>query len=482
MTSKYSWFGIDFGTTNSAACSFTGLDRDTIVPICYGDDEQRPFPSVVAINKSTGEIITGRDAKTRKNELIGEYEYFSSIKSIIDTHKTWKIAGKSWTPEDIAAEIFKALKKRAESGSSTTLDEAVVAVPNGFSADKKKCLRKAAKKAGIKVKMFISEPTAAFCSNYNELKAFENVAVFDWGGGTLDVTILKVEDGNVFELAASGMQFAGDDIDRKIAQKMHARFMRSKNLSVSFDDLDPITKDRLLSQCERAKCDFEDEDVVSISVMKYGEFGPVRDSIDYDHFSMLLEDDINNAMLCLEDALKKAGLNKVSLDCILCVGGSSKLRPLKERLYSTYGEDLVYYPDKVMWDIAKGAAISSSRSSTFCSNQEIGLLLSNGELFPLLREGQPLPCKEFEMNFAIVDNEKYAKFVVTDNKHEQKRTFTQTILHKTRGFMGEHFILKGYVDQDFIFKLAIRSSAAYEEKFIVWKYNDLKVYYKIEVD
>ena len=368
-----------------------------------------------------------------------------------------------------------------ERGTSNTLDEAVVAVPNGFTAEKKKHLRNAALKAGIKVKMFISEPTAAFCSNYNELKSCNNVAVFDWGGGTLDVTILKVEDGKIFEMASSGMQFAGDDIDKKIAQKMHTRFMRNKTPAISYDELDAVTKDRLLSQCERAKCDFEDEDIVSISIMKYGNYGPLRDSIDYDYFSLLLEDDVSNAMLCLEEAITKAGLNKASLDCILCVGGSSKLRPLKERLHSTYGEDMVYYPDKVMWDIAKGAAISSSRSSTFCSNQEIGVLLSNGELFPLLHKGQPLPCKELEMNFAMVDDEKYAKFVITDNKFEDKRTFTQTLLHLTRGFLGEHFILKCYVDQDFVFKIAIRSSAAYEEKFIVWKYNELKVYYKIEV-
>lgn len=482
MAKNYSWFGIDFGTTNSAACSFTGTNQETIVPIFYGDDEQRPFPSVIAVNKKTGEIITGRDAKSRRNQLLGEYEYFSSIKSIIDSPNTWEIAGKTWTPEDVAAEILRAIKTRVEKGTSVALSEAVIAVPNGFSAAKKTHLRNAAKKAGIDVKMFISEPTAAFCSNYNELKSCKNVAVFDWGGGTLDVTVLKVENGEVSEMASCGMMFAGDDIDRKFAQKIHTRFMRGKTPSISFDELDPITKDKLLTQCERAKCDFEDEDVVSISILKYGSYGPVRDSVDYDYFALLLEDDVNNAMRCLEEALQKAGLNKATLDCILCVGGSSKLRPLRERLYEVYGEDTVYYPDKVMWDIAKGAAISSSRASTFCSNQDIGLILSDGEFFPLLRKGQAIPCQEFEVNFAITDKENYAKFVFTDSKHKDKRTFSETVLHRTRGFLGEHFIVKCYVDQDYIFNVAIRSSEAYKDKFIVWKYNQLKIYYKIEVD
>ena len=179
MTSKFSWFGIDFGTTNSAAFSFTGVDENSIVPIHYGDDEGRPFPSVVAINKETGEVICGREAKEQRNTLRGTHAYFSSIKSIIDSDQTWTIAGKIWSPEDIASEILKALKKRVERNSDNVLDEAVMAVPIGYSAAKKQHLRNAAKKAGINVKMFISEPTAAFCSNYSELCACKNVAVFD---------------------------------------------------------------------------------------------------------------------------------------------------------------------------------------------------------------------------------------------------------------------------------------------------------------
>lgn len=151
MATQFSWFGIDFGTTNSAAFSFTGTSKENVQPIHYGDDEGRPFPSVVAINKMTGEIITGREAKNRKNELMGAFEYFSSIKSVIDSNKTWEIAGKTWTPEDITSEIFIALKKRVEKpGSMNLLNEAVIAVPNGFTAEKKKHLRNAAKKSGNK--------------------------------------------------------------------------------------------------------------------------------------------------------------------------------------------------------------------------------------------------------------------------------------------------------------------------------------------
>ena len=80
-----SWFGIDFGTTNSAAVSLTGTDSDTITPIHYGDDEGRPMPSVVAINRQTREIVVGREAKDNRNSLIQTHEYFTSIKTIINS-------------------------------------------------------------------------------------------------------------------------------------------------------------------------------------------------------------------------------------------------------------------------------------------------------------------------------------------------------------------------------------------------------------
>ncbi len=482
MGNEFSWYGIDFGTTNSAAFSFTGYSKETIKPIHYGDNEGRPFPSVVAINKNTGKVIAGREAKERKNELQEEYEYFSSIKTIIDSDKKWTIAGKEWTPEDIAAEILTALKRRVEANGVNKLDNAVVAVPNGFTASKKKHLRNAAEKAGINISAFIGEPTAAFCSNFPKLRSCRNVVVFDWGGGTLDVTVLEVANSKVRELSTSGMTFAGNDIDKKIAEKMHAKFCRKKGIdNLSFDKLDPVTKDQLITKCEKAKCDFEDEDEESerIGLNRYGEYGPVSETIDYDFFALLLEEDVNRAVACIDDAISKSGKNIANIDRIICVGGSSKLRPLKEKLIEKYGEDLLFYPERVMWDIAKGAAISSSRSDAFCCGQDIGFLLSDGEFYPLVLDGQPLPCAEKVLSFAIVDNNGYARFVVTDNKNPELRTFSETILMKTRGFLGEHFIVSCYIDGDFVFKMKIRSNYSSDEKFTVWQYSGLKIYWRI---
>lgn len=236
-------FGIDFGTTNSAAVSMVGNNC-----IRYGETFGRPFPSVVAINKTDGSVITGIEAKDKRNQFGEDYEYFTSIKSIIDSDKTWYITGKEWNAEDITSEILKSLKnvimERCNDNNikkSGTISS-VIAVPVNFSPSKKKHLRNAATKAGIQVKKFISEPTAAYCCHHEALKACNNVAVFDWGGGTLDITVLNVENGKVSELAADGMNFAGDDIDLKFAKKLHTILMKDKENPISFEDLDPISK------------------------------------------------------------------------------------------------------------------------------------------------------------------------------------------------------------------------------------------------
>ena len=486
MGAKFSWFGIDFGTTNSAAFSFTGADADSLIPIHYGDDEGRPFPSVVAVDKTTGEVITGREAKDQRNALQETHMYFPSIKSIIDSDQSWEIAGKKWTPEDIAAEIFKALRARVERDSDNIMDEVVMAVPVGYSAKKKKHLRSAAKKAGIDVKMFISEPTAAFCSNYQALCACKNVAVFDWGGGTLDVVVLSVDDGNIRELASDGMEFAGNDIDLKFAQKMHSRFMRTKSPAIPFAELNPTSKDQLLTKCEKAKCDFEDEDVVSLSINRYGTYGAVRDSVEYDYFSLLIEQDVEKAVNCLKNAIEKAGLNLASLDRVLCVGGSSKLRPLRDKLESIFGEDMLLYPERVMWDIAKGAALISTRKSGYSLSKSIGLQLSDGTYFPLFKVGQPVPCEELNLTFSVVDQGsdtiKEARFIFTDSPSPEERELYEPFVLPLRGFEDEYIHLSCYIDADNVFRLKLGSNRVADSCAKVWHYEKLKVSFHIEDD
>ena len=161
-------FGIDFGTTNSACVGL--LDKRRAIKYTDGDDE--PFPSIVMIDKVTGEVLTGREARNRREELSETCEIFSSIKSLLGSNHRWNIAGEVWTPEKVASQIFIGLKDQVSSKSGINIDKAVVAVPVGFPPEKRHSLREAAEIAGIEITSLVSESTAAAFHSYEKVKSF----------------------------------------------------------------------------------------------------------------------------------------------------------------------------------------------------------------------------------------------------------------------------------------------------------------------
>ena len=480
---KIKWIGIDFGTTNSAAVSF--LDEGKrIGRYEHGDNQGTPFPSIVGINKQTGEVITGRDAKNRRIELSANYKFFTSIKSIIDQDIEYDVAGKRWTPVALATEILKGLKAEIKR-KNVEADSVVMAVPVGFSPKKKMKLREAAQNAGIKIETFISEPTAALVSNYSKMKMFKNVAVFDWGGGTLDVAILHIESGKVEEIATDGMNLAGDNIDKKIAEQMHIKYCRNKGVVKTFEEVDGKSRDRLIVKCEAAKIDFsEGAEVASVLVPNYDNNGVFRESIEYEVFEELVQPEVNEAINCLSRVIKKAHLNKTNIDAILCVGGSSRLKPFREKVIGLYGVEKVVYPEKVMWNIAEGAAVISMSNAAggYGMNQDVGLIMSDGSFYPLLRKGQRIPCKEKKINFASVTDEQAVRFLVTDAEDPLKRTFAEPIVIDREGqhFMSEQFEISCYVDPDLLLRFRVRRTEFMKRYLYMWTYNKLNIYYQIE--
>ncbi len=471
-------FGIDFGTTNSATVGFTVLGNET-KRSQYGDDEGRPNPSVVAINRETGEVLTGREAWNKKVELSDTCEYISSIKSILAAGWRRKIAGRTWSSVDIAAEVFKGLKKKVMDTSGQVLEEAVVAIPVGFSSDKREEVRKAAQKAGIDVTGFISEPTAAFYANYSELQACSNVAVFDWGGGTLDVSVLKNENGKLYELATAGVAVAGDDIDQKLARRIHARLARKKNIRKSFEDMPHSAQDLLLVRSERAKRTLSDSDDVTVSMVAYGDFGPCRETIDYEWFSEVIAPEVDMAMNCLEKVIEDSGVGLVNIDRIVMVGGSSNLRPLIDRMQEKYG-DALYYPEETMWNVSMGAAMLALNPGAYHSNQSIGLVMSDGSYFELLSPGADLTDWERNCSFGLTDTSQEARFVFsgsTDINESQLKYRSLNI--PAYKFLQEKIRLTATVDEDLIFRVTACSNMRPASFGRIWEYPNLKCYYEL---
>jgi len=476
------YFGIDFGTTNSAVVAIADINGERVGEARkIGEDERHPLPSFVAINKDTGEIKTGLDAKnTIANSE--DYQVFSSIKAVIDEEKECEIAGRIWTPVDIAAELFKALKANVNDKTAgvMSLEQAVVAVPVGFSPSKKNSVRRAAKAAGIKIKIFISEPTSAYCSHMDEMKKFKNVAVFDWGGGTLDVVVLRVENNTINELASVGMALAGNDIDRIIAEKICLRVAKKSGQDFKYDSLAPEYQLRLLSVCEQAKCNLADEDIATISIAKLDKYGRALERIDYDYFYEIIENEVDRAIDCLLKALSEAGMNRESIDCIICEGGSSRLRPLQSKLLEYFDREKLLFPRTAMWDIGSGASEIAYRPGCYKLNKPIGIIQSNNKFYPLLKVGQRVPTEEKNVKFGVVESTDEARFVFSDGEDANDQTFVEYFPVKIRNFSDEYLQISCYIDADMVFRMKIRSNRMPDGVFRVWTYANLKVSYEIE--
>lgn len=471
-------FGIDFGTTSSAVVGSI-IEDGEIKQIKYGVGASVPVPSVVAINKENGNVLTGLDVKNKRDELSENHEIIYSIKTYLDNGNCKEIAGQEWYAEDIACELFSTLKNTVKNRTGEDMQEAVVAIPVGFSAKKRACLRTAAVMAGIKITSFVSEPTAAFFSNYDALKSGNITVVFDWGGGTLDVSVLKNEDGNIYELSKSGRNIAGDFIDLKVAKHIHAKVSNEKGIEMRFEDMPFSSQDRLRVACEQAKIKLSENEESTISVLKYGEYGIIRTSLNYNTFNELIKPEIDMAIACLSEALAQAGLGKANVDKVLLVGGSSKLRALKERMISEF-EDKVYIPSNPEWDIGEGASLLALQGGCNFSNQSVGMVISDGSYYEFLSKNTPLKDWKKSFRFAITDASECAQFVFDGSPDIRAlQTRFRTLDVPAYGFLQEKIEVTTSVDENLVFRLEAKSDRRSRNNKMEWEYENLKCYYKL---
>lgn len=469
---KY-YFGIDFGTTNSAVVAIV-YDKNWNRTLTFGDEYENPFPSLIAIDKSDGKVYCGRKAWEVRRKLQETCEIISSVKTYLGEDKTWKINGRLWTPEEIAAQLFIALKENVKEQYDIDMYETVVSIPVGFSPKKREALRAAANLAGIKISSFISESTGAIFKNYKKIKPFRNIAVFDWGGGTLDVSVVENINGKINELAIKGEKLGGDDIDLKLARWAHSKIMKDKGGNLRFEDMDLNMQDNMIVKCENAKKQLADDDVALITIPSYGEFGYVRIPINIDTFSLLIEPEIDKAIECFNDAIKLANLSIHEIDCIIMVGGSSHLAPLQERIDKVWKDIYIEFPEDAEWNVAKGAALLNLSPGNIRLNQDIGLKLSDETFYPIVSKDTIANQNVKEDTFGIIREEEEARFVFSDGI---KNLGYKTV--PTYGFFQENIKCKSYVNENLVFNIDIKSNNKPQNYETNWQYYNLKFYYEL---
>lgn len=472
--------GIDFGTTNSSLVRCVTTGGGITKTVRMGDDEGRPMPSIVAIDRETGEVYTGRDAWNRRSELSERCECIHSVKSLLEDNG-WKkyLGGKEWYPKDVAAEVFKALRKTLNVDAAEVIS-ATVAVPIGFSRSKREKIREAAELANIDIEGFVSEPTAAFFANYDELKSCEIVVIFDWGGGTLDVSVIKNYGDKISELATCGMDEAGDDIDYKLARKIHERVARKKGKNISFDEMDASDRDMLIVRAERAKRALGEEDDVMVSLNKYGELGTFRETVNYEWFDAIVDGIVDRAIGCLKTAMKEAGVSRDEVDRVVMVGGTSNIVPLLAKLDREFGDKLLF-PEGTVWNISTGAAKLSKTPGSYHAAQNVGIVLSDGSYFPLLSAGAAVHGWKTKAVFGVTDDSKEMRVVFSGSRDiDASEERNRVVKFPAFSFLEERVTLKAWIDQNMVFNVSVKSDMRSKKDIRFWEYDKLKLYYSLE--
>jgi len=479
--------GIDFGTTNSAAVAWSLGKMYNI-----GENDQ-PLPSVLAIHKITGEVYSIGMAAREHRELLGaKCEVISSVKSYLaQADKTWSIGPSVWKPENVAAEIIKQLRNQvsARLALGDKKMKAVFSIPVGCSMGQRRTLRRAAQLAGIEISSFISEPTAALCRHFNdpEVRQWSKVAVFDWGGGTLDISIVQISDDVVTEIATYGRHLGGDNLDRKLAEYLHGQIMTQRGTALPFTAVPPEHRDLLIQRAERAKIDLGGADEVTVGLLDYCG-SPARIQLSIDTMLRLFEPFMIDAFEAFKHTVhEQAQCSFDEIGCLLMVGGTSKIRGLSGFFRHRGWPNHIKHPPDGDWNIAQGAAINALNPGSYVAGQNFGLVVSDGSYFPLIHDGQMIRINDgAQQYFGLVEDSSEARLVFAQPKGMNghlKGAALETLGYLTvpaYGFSNEPIALKTWIDENLV--VNVRShSTRHASQQRDWHFEKLRFRYKLAV-
>jgi molecular chaperone DnaK len=343
--------GIDLGTTNSCVSVMEGGEAK-VIPNAEGG---RTTPSVVSFK---GDDISVGDVA--KRQAITNPNTVSSIKRHMgDNNYRVDIAGKKYSPQEISAMILQNLKKTAEDYLGATVTEAVITVPAYFNDSQRQATKDAGKIAGLNVKRIINEPTAAALAyGIDKTDKEQTVLVFDLGGGTFDVSILRLADGTFEVISTSGdNKLGGDDFDDLIIQYLVAEFKKENGVDLSKDRM---ALQRLKDAAERAKKELSGvtSSQISLPFISMGVSGPLHleMTLSRSKFNELTQSLVDRCVGPVRRALSDAKMTNKDIDQVLLVGGSTRTPAVQEMVKRELGKEpnKSVNPDEV---VAMGAAI-----------------------------------------------------------------------------------------------------------------------------